>query len=155
MEYRFELIFVHVFAAIVWVGGMISMRFAAHYAFMDIEDPKQKLPIISHALHRLFFIVSPFVLLLVATGTILSIGYEIKQTHFSYLVHIKEGIWTAMFLNLAAMIVLRAKADKAIKSGEYEKAASLLGMIGKAMVPINIGLGMAAVIVGVLLRINL
>ena len=155
MQYRAELTFLHVIGAIVWIGGMVSMRFAAHYAFLDIATPTERLPMVSHALKRLFYIVFPFVVLLVATGEILTMGYDLKHTDFSYLSHIKEAIWTVMLLNLVAMMIRRAKADKAMVMGDYKKAGELLGLIGKAMVPVNIVLGIAAVIVGVSLRIYL
>ena len=155
MEYRLELIFLHVIAAVVWVGGMIAMRFAAHQAFLEIGEPVQRLPIVSKALKRLFLLVMPFVLILAATGAVLTIGYGIKHTDFHYLTHIKEGIWTIMFINLAAMMIRRAKADKAMAMGDYKKAGELLGLIGRLMVPVNITLGIAAIVVGVMLRINL
>jgi len=90
MTYRLELIFLHVVGAVVWVGGMIAMRFAAHPAFMEIGDPKERLPKIAKGLKRLFMLVLPFVMILAATGTVLTIGYGIKHTDFSYLTHIKE-----------------------------------------------------------------
>ena len=155
MEYRLELIFLHVIAAVVWVGGMIAMRFAAHQAFLEIDEPSKRLPVVSKALRRLFLLVMPFVLILAATGAVLTIGYGIKHTDFHYLTHIKEGIWTVMFINLVAMMIRRAKADRAMDSGDYKKAGELLGLIGRFMVPVNIALGMAAIVVGVMLRINL
>ncbi len=155
MTYRIELIFLHVVGAVVWVGGMIAMRFAAHPAFMDIADPIERLPKIAKALKRLFLLVMPFVLLLAITGAVLTIGYGIKHTDFHYLTHIKEGIWTIMFINLVAMMLRRSKAEKMMREGNYKKAGELLGLISKFMVPVNIALGMAAIVVGVLLRINL
>ena len=155
MTYRVELILLHVMGAVVWVGGMIAMRFAAHYAFLDISTPQQRLPILSHALKRLFYIVLPFVIVLLATGGVLTVGYGMKHTDFYYLAHIKETIWTVMFLNLVAMMVRRSKADKAMEAGDYKKAGALLGLIGKVMVPVNIVLGITAIAVGALLRVNL
>ncbi len=155
MEYRLELIFLHVISAVVWVGGMIAMRFAAHQAFLEIGAPIERLPLISKALKRLFLLVLPFVLILAATGTVLTIGYGIKHTDFHYLTHVKEGIWTIMFINLAAMMIRRSKADRAMAMGDYKKAGELLGLIGRVMVPVNITLGLAAIVVGVMLRINL
>lgn len=155
MEYRFEIIFLHLISAVVWVGGMISMRFAAHYAFLDIDTPPLRLQVVSHALKRLFYIVLLFVVMLIATGAVLVIGYGMKHTDFYYLAHVKEGIWSVMFINLVAMMIRRSKAERAIAQGDYKKAAALLGPIGKVMVPINIVLGVIAIVVGALLRVNL
>jgi len=153
--YRLEIIFIHVISAVVWVGGMISIRFAAHPAFMDITSPQDRLEKIAKTLKRLFTLVVPFVLLLALTGAFLTIAYEIKYTSFHYLTHIKEGIWTVMFINLTMMIIRRNKAEKALKNGEFADAGRYLGLIGKYMVPINIALGVSAIAIGVLLRINL
>ncbi len=155
MTYRVELIFLHIISAVIWVGGMIAMRFAAHPAFMDIAEPYDRLLRVSKALKRLFMIVLPFVLILAATGAVLTIGYGIKHTDFHYLTHIKEGIWTIMFINLVAMIIRRSKAEKLLRQGDVKAAAPLLGLIGKYMVPVNIVLGIAAIVVGTLLRVNL
>ncbi|NPA66794.1 MAG: hypothetical protein GXO11_07935 [Epsilonproteobacteria bacterium] len=155
MQYRIEIIFVHVFAAVIWVGGMISMRFAAHYAFIEITSPADRLEKTAIALGRLFAMVLPFVLLLAATGAILTIGYGIKHTDFHYLTHIKEGIWSVMFINLAMMMIRRKKALKALQNGDHAGAARLLGLIGKYMVPVNIALGIVAILFGVVLRTHL
>ena len=155
MTYRLELVFLHMISAVVWVGGMIAMRFAAHPAFMEISDPIERLPKIAKGLKRLFWLVMPFVLILAATGAILTIWYGIKYTDFHYLTHIKEGIWTVMFINLVAMMIRRSRAEKAMREGDYAKAGALLGLIGRVMVPVNIALGLTAIAVGALLRINL
>lgn len=155
MEYRLEIIFLHVVSAVIWVGGMIIMRGAAHPAFLKIDTPQERLKIVATALKRLFWLVLPFVLILIATGAVLAIEYGLKHTDFNYLTHIKEGIWTLMFINLGAMMIRRSKAQKAIEADDFDEAGRLLGLIGRFMVPVNIALGMAAIVVGVMLRINL
>jgi len=52
-------------------------------------------------------------------------------------------------------MIRRSKADKAMAMGDYKKAGELLGLIGRFMVPVNITLGIVAIVVGVMLRINL
>ncbi len=36
LEYKTFIVFLHVISAVVWVGGMIAMRYAAHYSFLEI-----------------------------------------------------------------------------------------------------------------------
>ena len=164
-EYSTLVVFVHVFSAVVWVGGMIAMRFAAHHAFLQLEPPL-RLARSAQALKRLFAIVSPFVILLLVTAVLMAVGWGfraasvdaegtiIDEAAFAtyQLVHVKEGIWTLMTLNLVAMILRRNKAQKAIDAGDFAAAKPLLGMIGKYMVPINIVLGIIAIYLGVTLR---
>lgn len=41
--YAHEIVFLHVFSAIVWIGGMIAIRLAVHPNLQRIEDPEVKL----------------------------------------------------------------------------------------------------------------
>ncbi len=144
------IVFLHVISAVVWVGGMIAMRFAAHYSFMELEPPL-RLARTAHALKNLFAIVVPFVVLLLATALIMAIGMDLHHSDLKFLAFAKEGIWTVMTLNLVAMILRRNKAQKFIDAGDFAAAKPLLGLIGGAMVPVNIALGVVAIFLGVTL----
>lgn len=142
------IVFLHVLSAVVWVGGMISMRFAAHTSFAEIESPEKRLERMAHALKRLFNIVLPFVIILIITAVFMLIGYDIKNTEYSGLAHAKEGIWTVMFINLIVMIIRRNKAEKLLNAGDTTGAKAQLEVIGKYMVPLNITLGVIAIFLG-------
>ena len=147
-EYKAVIIFLHIISAVVWIGGMIAMRYAAHPSFMQIESPLKRLERISDALKRLFKIVFIFTLILAATGAILTIGYQFKYTEYHIYTHIKEGIWSVMIINYFTMIYRRKKADKAILDGDFVLAKNQLEPIGKIMVPVNITLGVVAIMIG-------
>lgn len=147
-EYKIIILFIHVISAVVWVGGMIAMRYAAHPSFMDIESPQKRLEHISKALKRLFFIVLPFVVLLFITAIVMIKAYSLSDSEYGVYAHIKEGIWSVMFINLIVMIKRRSRADKAIAEGNMLLAKSQLGFIGKYQVPANIALGIVAVFLG-------
>ena len=165
-DYRTQIVFLHVVSAVVWVGGMIAMKFAAHPAFMSIESPLHRLERISQALKRLFIIVSPFVIILIITAVIMSVGLGFRAAavdangnvidayamHIYNLVHVKEVIWMIMSANLALMILLRNKAQKLLDKGDSAGAKKSLGLIGNYMVPLNIILGLVAIYLGVTLR---
>lgn len=164
-EYSTLIVFLHVISAVVWVGGMIAMRFAAHQSFAELEPP-QRLARSAQALKRLFTIVSPFVVLLIVTAVLMAVGWGFRAASVDaegniideaafmtyQLVHVKEGIWTLMTINLVAMILRRNKAQKLIDAGDFAAAKPLLGLIGKYMVPVNIALGIIAIYLGVTLR---
>lgn len=159
------IVFLHVISAVVWVGGMIAMRFAAHQSFMQLDAP-ERLVRASHALKRLFILVTPFVIILIVTAVIMAVGLGFRAAAVGLdgtvlneeafalynLVHIKEAIWMVMVMNLGAMAWLRAKAAKAIVAKEFELAKAKLTLIGKYLVPINIVLGLVAIYMGVTLR---
>ena len=165
-EYRTLIVFLHVISAVIWVGGMVAMRFAAYNSFMHIESPLHRLERISHALKRLFYIVTPFVIILIITAVIMAVGLAFREAAidadhnvidqgamFLYnLVHTKEAIWILMAANLALMMFFRAKADKLLTKGDATAAKAKLTLIGKYLVPLNILLGIIAIYLGVFLR---
>ncbi len=147
-EYKTIIVFLHVISAVVWVGGMIAMRYAAHPSFVEIESPAKRLERIADALKRLFCIVAPFVLLLLATAIIMIKGYALSESEFKTLGYAKEAIWTIMFLNLAFMIRRRNRSMKLLAEGDMVGAKFSLELIGKYMVPLNIALGVIAIFLG-------
>lgn len=147
-EYKVIIVFLHVISAVMWVGGMVAMRYAAHPSFVEIESPAKRLERIADALKRLFCIVAPFVLVLLATAIIMLKGYSISGSEFQNIGYAKEAIWTLMFLNLGVMIRRRNNAQKALEKGEFVVAKNQLEMIGKYMVPVNIALGVVAIFLG-------
>jgi uncharacterized membrane protein len=155
LNYKTIIIFLHVISAVVWVGGMIAMRYASHPSFMEIESPQKRLERISHALKRLFYIVLPFVIVLIVTAIFMIKAYGLSQTDFKTLSYIKEGIWSVMFVNLLAMMLRRNKADKLLSECDFVGAKNQLGFIGKFMVPLNIMLGVSAIAIGAYFSANL
>jgi len=165
-DYRTPIVFLHILSAVVWVGGMIAMKFAAHPSFVSIESPLHRLERISQALKRLFALVTPFVIILIITAVIMSVGLGFRVAavdangnviddyamYIYNLVHVKEVIWMVMSGNLALMILLRNKAQKLLDMGDSTSAKKKLELIGKYMVPVNILLGIAAIYLGVTLR---
>ncbi len=148
LEYKTFIVFLHVISAVVWVGGMIAMRYAAHYSFLEIESPQKRLERIAHALNRLFYIVLPFVITLIVTAVFMIKGYSLSQSDFSVLSHAKEGIWSIMFINLIVMIKRRNRGEKMLNEGNMVGAKNQIELIGKVMVPINIILGVTAIFLG-------
>lgn len=147
-EYKIVIVSLHVFSAVVWVGGMIAMRFAAHPSFMQIESPAHRLERIAHALKGLFNIVVPFVVILLVTAILMLKGYALSSSEYVVFAHAKEVIWTIMTLNLIMMIIRRNKAVELLDKGDMAGAKFKLELIGKYMVPVNIALGIVAVILG-------
>lgn len=165
-NHRTLIVFLHVISAVVWVGGMIAIRFAAHQSLGHISDPKIRLERAAHTLKRLFTIVLPFVIILIGTAVIMAVGLGFRAAAMDAsgnviddyamslysTVHIKEAIWLIMTLNLGAMMFRRRTAEIALREGNVSEAKQLLGLIAKYMVPANIGLGIIAIFIGVVLR---
>lgn len=160
------IVFLHVISAVIWVGGMVAMRFAAHQSFVHIQNPLIRLERISHALKRLFTIVLPFVIILIITAVLMAVGWDfrnaavdatgnvIDETAMAMynLVHLKEVVWMIMAMNLGVMMFLRAKAQKLLGKEDVTGAKQKLSLIGTYLVPLNITLGVIAIYMGVVLR---
>ncbi len=165
-DHRNVIIFLHVLSAVIWVGGMIAIRFAMHPSCSMIEDPAMRMTRAAHALKRFFTIVWPFVIILIITAVIMAVGLgfraaavdELGNVRDAYAmslyntVHIKEAIWMIMAINLGAMMYRRSQAEKALAVGDLPRAKKMLEMIAKYMVPVNIVLGLSAIFMGVVLR---
>jgi len=147
-QYKVIIVFLHVMSAVVWVGGMVAMKFAAHASFMEVESPQKRLQRVAHALKRLFNIVIPFVIILLITAIIMIKGYGLSQSQFAVFAYFKEGIWSIMSINLLSMVIIRNRAEKLIDKGDMIGAKFSLELIGKYMVPLNIILGIVAIFIG-------
>lgn len=154
-EYKALIVFLHVISAVVWVGGMIAMKYAAHPSFMKIESPAKRLEHIALALKGLFTIVVPFVVLLLVTAVIMIVAYDLSASEFSVYSHAKEGIWSVMAINIFVMILRRNRAVKLLNEGDMVGAKFSLELIGKYMVPLNIILGVVAIFLGATLSSSL
>ncbi len=150
--YAATVVFVHVLSAVVWIGGMIAVRVAVHPSLQRIEEPALRLETTLRIVGRLFHLVLPFILLLIATAVVLSIGLQLKNTPLSYLVHLKEAIWTIMTLNYAYMYLRRKRAADAFARGDLAGAGRWLRPLPALLLPINIVLGIVAIFAGVVLR---
>ncbi len=146
------IIFLHVISAVLWVGGMIAIRFAIHYSMQNIEEPKIKLARTLENLKRFFNLVIPAILILLLTAIMMILGLELKATPLYKFAIIKEIIWTIMTLVFIYIYIKRNKAQKYFDKGELPLAKAALEPIAKIFIPTNIVLGLIAIFLGVTLR---
>ena len=147
-NYATIVIFLHILSAVIWVGGMIAVRFAVHPAMQSIDDTQIRLGKTLQITKRLFNLVMPFIFISVSCALILVIGTGMS----SPIVHIKEAIWTIMTVNFFYMYFKRMKAQKLFNQNEFQKAKESIAIVPTVLLPINIALGLAAIFSGVLLR---
>lgn len=145
------IIFIHVLSAMIWVGGMIAIRVAVHPSMQSIEEPKIKLGKTLMIMKRLFHLVLPFILLLLLTAIIMILGFKFEG-NFASISLTKETIWTIMTLNYSYMYYKRHQAEKLFNLGKLAEAKAQVSNIPNLLLPINIGLGVIALYLGVVLR---
>ena len=146
------IVFLHVISAVIWVGGMIAIRFAVHYSIQNIEDPKVKLGRTLENLKRFFNIVIPTIITLLITAIIMIVALGFKGTALYNIVIAKEIIWTIMLIIFITIYMKRNKAQKAFDSGDFANTKKQLIPIATYFIPINIVLGLIAIFLGITLR---
>jgi len=147
-NYSTIIIFLHVFSAVIWVGGMIAIRVAVHPALQKIDDFTIKFSKTLEIVGRLFNLVLPFILILLVTAIILILSLNLKGG----LIYAKEAIWSIMSINYAFMYFKRLKAKKLFENKKFEEAKKCVKILPSILLPINIFLGVVAIFLGVVLR---
>jgi len=147
-NYASIIVFLHVFSAVVWIGGMITVKFAVHPTMHTIEDKKIKVGKNLMIVGRLFNLVLPFIIILLITAIIMILALDLN----GFIVYLKESIWTIMALNYTFMYFKRSKAQKLFNEGDIKASVSTVANIPNILLPINIFLGIVAIFLGVLLR---
>jgi uncharacterized membrane protein len=146
------IVFLHLISAIIWIGGMIVIRFAVHYSMQNIEDPKIKLGRTLENLRRFFSMVIPTIIILLITAIIMIIALELKESELYKFAIVKEIVWTIMTIIFVVIYIKRNKAQKAFDNGDFATAKNQLTPLAKYLIPTNIVLGLIAIILGITLR---
>jgi uncharacterized membrane protein len=134
--------FLHVSAAIVWLGGVSFMLFALRPAAMDLP-PLQRLPLMALVLKQFFRLVWVCIGLLLATGLVMLLSVGMKQAPVGW--HLMLGIGLLMFavfghLYFGPFRRLRA----AVEAADWPQAGKKLGQIAK-LAQLNLALGALAI----------
>jgi len=155
------MLFLHVLAVVVWVGGMFLMHFAVRPVAVAQLPPGQRLPLLADILGRFFNWVTVAVLLVLATGVAMIVGIGaaagaaaagksafgegMRLAHVS--VHLMFGIGLVMSL-VFALIRLRpyVRLRRALAANEPPVAAKNLDAIRK-LVATNLVLGVVTIAV--------
>ncbi len=151
-NYANFILFVHVFAAIFWVGGMLAIRLAVHPALQHIEDPNIRLARTLEILKNFFSYVIFMIVLLLASAIVMAVGLGFKGTPLYNIVLVKEAIWAIMVIVFTIIYIRRNQAEKLFIGGDLAGAKQKLAPIATYLIPINIALGIAALYFGGTLR---
>jgi uncharacterized membrane protein len=145
------LLFVHLAAAIVWVGGMVFAHFVLRPAAVATLDPPQRLPLMAAALSRFFVWVTVAVVAILLTG----FGLIAAMGGFAAAganVHAMTGAGIAMAVIFAGIRwgpYPRLVAAVAVR--DWPAGAAALGVV-RRWVAINLLLGTLTVAVATLGR---
>ena len=145
------IVFLHVSAAAVWVGGMVILRGIVHRAIATLSSPTQRLEVTFFLLERFLQLV--FVCILVLLGTALYlVEYWSLLDMASWAFYGKILIFTLMLLVYTAVVSRLKKAQNTYANNDVTTTVFWLRPIARWMIPLNILLGAFIFYLGILLR---
>ncbi len=87
--------FLHVLAAIAWLGGISFMLFALRPAATELLAPPQRLPLMTQTMRRFFSLVWVTIVVLLLSGLAMLLGVGMKNAPAGW--HAMLGIGLVMF----------------------------------------------------------
>lgn len=135
--------FLHVLAAIAWLGGISFMLFALRPAAAEQLKPPQRLPLIAQTLHRFFALVWITIAILLLTGLTMLLGVGMKNAPIGW--HLMFGIgllMSALFGHLYFGPFRRLK--RAVSASDWPEGGRNVGQIA-TLALINLVLGVLAI----------
>ncbi|MDA1330143.1 MAG: CopD family protein [Chloroflexi bacterium] len=138
----------HIFGALVWVGGMFAIYVCLRPALAVLDQPPQRLALMRATLQKFFPWVWLSIALLLASGYWMLFtvqgGFALAGLH----VHIMQGLAWIMIL-LFGWMYRGAWADfrAAVDSADWKQAAGDLNRI-RQVIAVNLPLGLAVVAIG-------
>ena len=139
--------FLHLAAAIVWLGGIAFMLFSLRPAAAELLAPPQRLPLIAQVLQRFFTGVWLAVAMLLITGLVMLLGVGMKNAPVGW--HLMLGIGMLMFALFGHLYFGPFRRLKlAVSASDWPEGGRRVGQIAKlAMANLVLGaLAIAAVI---------
>lgn len=151
-EFPSLIVFLHVVSAVLWIGGMVALRFALQPNLSLIENWQNKMLLALKTMKKFFSIISVFIVIIVTTGVLMVLAMDFKVIGLGGFVHAKEAIWTIMTINFVYMNIVRNKAQGLYEANLFDSAKNKLTLISSKLIPLNITLGLIAIYIGVILR---
>jgi len=144
------LLFVHLVAVAIWIGGMFFAHACLRPAAFELLAPPQRLPLMAGALGRFFRWVALAIVLLWASGLarLAQVGFANAPPAWHAMAGL-AAVMTVVFGAIAHGIFPGVR--RAIAEQRLPDAAAALGRI-RILVAINLGLGVATIAVATLGR---
>lgn len=142
------LLFLHLLAAVFWVGGMVLMLLVVRPVAGEQLDPPLRQRFLYEALRRFFVGVWAAIATLVVTGYAMVFGYFGGMASIGLHVHLMQAVAIAMiaiFIGLYMRPFARLKS--ALAAGDLSRGAAALAGI-RRLVTLNSLLGVVAMALG-------
>ena len=135
--------FLHLSAAIVWLGGISFMLFSLRPAAAELLAPPQRLPLIAQVLRRFFVHVWLAMAILLVTGVVMLLDMGMKNAPAGW--HLMLGIGVLMFALFGHLYFGPFRRLKqAVSASDWPEGGRLVGQIA-TLAMVNLTLGAVAV----------
>jgi uncharacterized membrane protein len=135
--------FLHIAAAIVWLGGISFMLFAFRPAALAQLAPPQRLPLIAAVLTKFFRLVWVSIALLLVTGLAMLLAVGMKNAPLGW--HLMFGIGLLMFALFGHLYFgPYRRLNLAVVAANWPEGGRRVGQIAK-LAGLNLGLGALAI----------
>lgn len=137
------LVFLHLAAAIFWVGGMAFVVLALRPAAHAVLQPPQRLPLMVQVLRRFFPVVIASIAVLLATGVPLMLQVPGAQAPRGW--HAMAGLGILMVLVFGHIFFAPwRRAQRAVAAQDWPEGGRRMNQIA-LLVKVNLGLGWLAI----------
>ena len=134
--------FLHIAAAIAWLGGVSFMLFALRPAASALAPP-QRLPLIAGVLQRFFVVVWPSIVVLLVTGLAMLLRVGMKNAPIGW--HLMFGIGIVMFALFGHLYFGPFRRLKlAVAAADWPEGGKRVGQIA-TLASVNLLLGAIAI----------
>lgn len=135
--------FLHVAAAIAWLGGVSFMLFALRPVVIQQLAPPQRLPLIAQILKRFFVLVWLAIGVLLLTGLTMLIDAGMKNAPLGW--HAMFGIGLLMFALFGHLYFGPfRRLNQAVGAADWPAGGRCVGQIA-TLAKVNLGLGAVAI----------
>ena len=135
--------FLHLAAAIVWLGGMVFMLFSLRPSAAEVLGPPQRLALIAQVLRRFFLGAWLAVAVLLMTGLVMLLGVGMKNAPVGW--HLMLGIGVLMFALYGHLYFGPFRRLKlAVSASDWPEGGRRVGQIAK-LATANLVLGALAI----------
>ncbi|MES2946399.1 MAG: CopD family protein [Pseudomonadota bacterium] len=135
--------FLHIAAAITWLGGVSFMLFALRPAAVSLLTPPQRLPLIAQVLRRFFLLVWPAIGILLLSGLVMLLRVGMKNAPIGW--HLMFGIGLLMFALFGHLYFGPFRRLKlAVSASDWPEGGRRVGQIA-TLASVNLVLGVLAI----------
>ena len=137
------LVFLHLAAAIFWIGGMAFVVLALRPALAAQLQPPQRLMLMVQVLRRFFAVVVASIVVLLATGVPLLLQVPGSQAPRGW--HVMAGLGIVMMLVFGHIFFAPwRRLQRAVAAQDWPEGGKRLNQIA-LLVKVNLGLGWLAI----------